>query len=272
MLSSLRNHVAAAAALGTILVATAANAQDKAGGFGEQGQFIFGADRLFSLFSYTSNQYTNTQVNPNQSVTITGTSMSLLWGTNALSGAANAPGLPAGGNPNIYAPPRLGFDYTIIPHLTIGGELIVFFTLGGSTTTSQGNNSVSVGSPGANTFGVAPRAGYIIGINDLLSIWLRAGFSYYNMNTSLSDAGCTGGSSGNDTNNLNVFGIDLDPQLVISPVNHFAFTAGPALDWGFAGGASSTTPNKPQCNSTTTTSYNYNAINFSINGGMIGWF
>lgn len=271
MLSTLRNLTALGAALGTMLVATAAQAQDK-GTFGEQGQLIIGADRLFPLFSFTTNQYTNSNVNPNQSTTITGTSLSFFWGTNSVSGATNAPGVAAGGNPNFYSVPRVGADYTIIPHLTIGGELIAFFTLGGNTSTSQGNVSNSVGSPGANTFGIAPRVGYIIGMNDTISFWLRGGFSYYLANESLNDAGCTQGSTGNDSEQLWTIGLDLDPQLVISPVNHLAFTVGPALDWGFVGNASSTAQNTPQCKSQTTTTLNYDAVNFSITGGLLGWF
>src|SRR5580704_14070322 len=198
----LRKLAAAGAAIGTLLVTTLALAQDKPGGFGEEGQFIFGADRLFSLFDYTSNTYTNNNVNPSVSTTITGTSMSFLWGTNSLSGASNAGPLNvlgAGGNPNFYTPPRLGFDYTIIPHLTIGGEVIAFFTLGGSSTTQQGAQSQSVNSPSGNTFGIAPRVGYIIGMNDMISFWLRGGLSYYNATVSQTDANCRQNTTGTDS-------------------------------------------------------------------------
>ena len=168
--------------------------------------------------------------------------------------------------------PRLGFDYTIIPHLTIGGEAIVWFTLGGSTTQSNGNVSNSVGSPGANTFGIAPRVGYIIGMNEMISFWLRGGFSYYNANLNQNNTGCTQGTSGNDSDQLWTFGLDLDPQVVISPVNHFAFTAGPALDWGFVGARRRRCRTPRSASTQTTTSLNYTAVNFSINAGMLGWF
>jgi hypothetical protein len=56
--------------------------------------------------------------------------------------------------------------------------------------------------------------------------------------------------------------------VVISPVNHLAFTVGPALDWGFAGGWSA---NGNTCNQSNI-SGNYNALNFSVNGGLLGWF
>ena len=73
------------------------------------------------------------------------------------------------------------------------------------------------------------------------------------------------------TSSTNLFGIDIDPQLVISPVPHFAFTAGPAIDIGLAGGASSSRPGG-NCNTTITTSEGYSSYNIGITGGLLGWF
>jgi hypothetical protein len=263
MLCSLRIRALTAlgAALGTMLASTASHAQDKGDAFGEQGQFIFGADRLFSVFAYTSNIYSFPGVNGNS--TTNGTEMGLFWGGNGIAGGTAAAGAFGAGNPNFYSPPRLGFDYTVIPHLTIGGELFVWFTPGQNNTTPAGNGtSVTNPSPTGNEFGIAPRVGYIIGVNDVLGVWLRGGVSYYLANwSSNAQNGCSSSAS------LDVFGLDLDPQLVISPVRHFAFAVGPALDWGFLGGWSS----QATCNAASV-SGNYNAVNFSINGGMVGWF
>jgi hypothetical protein len=142
----------------------------------------------------------------------------------------------------------------------------VWFTPGQNVATNNNGTTVTNPAPTGNEFGIAPRVGYIFGVNDMLSIWLRGGFSYYLANFSSNGSLNNGCSS---TASLDSFGIDLDPQLVISPVNHFAFTAGPALDWGFLGGWG-TTANS--CGNTPTVSGNYTAVNFSINGGMIGWF
>ncbi len=262
MLSSLRirDLTALGAALATMLVAPASQAQDKGDAFGEQGQFIFGADRLFSVFGYTSNIYSL----PGQpgNTTANGTTMGLFWGGEGVSGGPPGTTLSAG-NPNFYTAPRLGFDYTVIPHLTIGGELFAWFTPGQNSTTPTGNGtSVTNPNPTGNAFGIAPRVGYIIGVSDLLSIWLRGGVSYYLANASTNASnGCS------TTGSLDALGLDLDPQLVISPVRHFAFTVGPALDWGFLGGWSY----QQTCNAPSV-SGNYNAVNFSINGGLLGWF
>jgi hypothetical protein len=264
----MRTVTAVGAMLGVLLTASVAGAQ-KAGQFGDQGQFIFSADRLVPIFAFTQNKVTDDSVNPERSTTVTGTSISLLWGANSIfSGSTGNLTNPNGGNPTFYTTPRVGFDYTIIPNLTIGGDVLAFFTLGGSSTTAQGGRSVSNDSPSANVFGIVPRVGYILGMSDIISFWLRGGLSFYHAGTSIQDNRC---NNQNDTSEIHVFGVDLDPQIVISPINHFAFIAGPALDVGFAGGASTTNPGNT-CNSTVTNSVGYSSLNFGLTGGLLGWF
>jgi hypothetical protein len=260
----LRRLTTLGAAIGALLVASPASAQE-AKQFGDQGEFIFGADRLFSLFAYTQNQFTVS--NTNNTATVTGTSMSIFGGLNSVAVGSNAVGggLIAG-NPTFYNVPRLGFDYTIIQGLTLGGEVIAFFTLGGNTSV---NNAPNQPNPGGNAFGVAPRVGYIFPLSDVIAIWPRGGVSYYDANYSAQNVTF---NRCNNTANANVFGLDIDPVLTIAPVNHFAFMVGPTLDWGFAGGASTSTPQVPDCSRTTQQSFSYNAINFALNAGLLGWF
>jgi len=258
----LRRLATLGAALGALLVASPASAQQAGKSFGDQGEFIFGADRLFGLFAFTQNQFTVS--NTNNTTTVTGTDMAFFGGLNAVSLQTGA-GAATAGNPTFYNIPRLGFDYTIIPNLTIGGEAMAFFTLGGSTTTGGG----STGNPGGNAFGIIPRVGYIFNLSDVFAIWPRAGVSYYDANYSVQSVQFT---RCNVTANADVFGIDIDPVLTISPVQHFAFMAGPTLDWGFTGGASTSSPQTPDCSRTTNQSFSYQAINFALNAGLLGWF
>lgn len=261
-----RRLTAVAASVGVVLFASVASAQAK-GAFGEQGEFIFSADRLVPLFAYTNNKVTNDKVNPNQSTSVSGSSFSLLYG-------GNSAGLNLGnvgvGNPTFYTFPRVGFDYTVIRDLTVGGDVFIFFTLGGSTQNCGGSTCQSTDNPGGNAWGIAPRVGYILGMTDLLAFWLRGGISYYH-GTSNTDANRCGRTDTN-SDDVGVFGLDLDPQLVISPVNHFGFEVGPAIDWGFAGSASTNRPDTPACGSTTSTSVNYTSLNVGVTAGLFGWF
>jgi hypothetical protein len=260
---------------GVLLTASVAGAQSTGQGFGQKGEFIFSADRLVPVLSFTGNKVTSD--NPNSSISTTGSGLSLLWGNNSVFGgvAANGAvvGFSGGGNSTFYTTPRVGFDYVLIPNLTIGGDLFVFFTLGTTETSTRNNVSTNVVVPSANAFGLAPRVGYIFGISPLLSFWLRGGLSYYHGGTSIQDANC---NNQNDTTSLNLFGLDIDPQLVISPAPHFSFTAGPAVDIGFAGSASATNPGGAggggNCNSSTTVSGGYSSYNIGLTGALVGWF
>jgi hypothetical protein len=259
-----------------LLTASVASAQNTGFGLGQKGEFIFSADRLVPVLSFTSNKVTFDNQNPNVSLSSHGSGLSLLWGNNAVfgfQGPRDAVGFTGGGNSTFYTTPRIGFDYTFLQNWTIGGDLFVFFTLGRSETSTTGNTSTDIPLPSANAFGIAPRVGYIFGLNQLLSFWLRGGVSYYHAGTSIQDNICP---NEDDTSHLGVFGLDIDPQLVITPAPHFAFTAGPAVDIGFAGSASASTPGGAggggNCNTTTTLSGGYSSYNIGLTGALTGWF
>jgi hypothetical protein len=256
------------AAMGVLLTASIASAQRDAQGFGQRGEFILSADRLVPVIAFTQNRTNDDNNNPNTTTTQNGSSISLLWGNNAILGGGPGGLAGGGGNPTFYTTPRVGFDYVLIPNLTLGGDLFVFFTTGGSQTTKTGNTSVSNDLPSGNAFGIVPRVGYIIGLSEPLAIWLRGGFSFYHAGTSQDSNVCDNQSN---TASANLVGLDIDPQLVISPIPHFAFTAGPAIDFGFAGNLSTSRPGT-NCNQTVSTSVGYTAYNFGITGGLLGWF
>jgi hypothetical protein len=187
---------------------------------GEKGQFIISADRLVPLFSWTRDaQDTLPGALPpnasNEFTTDTQTSFSFFWGSNF----NQSPG------PLFFAIPRIGFDYVVIPHLTVGTDLAIFFTVdthhsdetdlnnGATTVNTRSNNSIF-------SFGIAPRVGYMIRINDLLTFWPRGGLSFYTL-TSVTPTQAAGNSTHDNWNQL---ALDLEPQLVITPVSHFGFT------------------------------------------------
>jgi hypothetical protein len=273
----MRKLLAVAAGLGVTLAGSQALAQPAGAEFGRQGEFIFSADRLFGFFAFTSDKVDVPDANAqSHNITTNQTSFSFFWGSNGsffptlVQGGGGAFNLSPGTS-TFYSVPRLGFDYTIIDNLTIGGNLILFFTVGSSNNEhiQRGNATTdnSVSNPGVLVFGFAPRVGYIINVSPLLSLWLRGGLSYYrgqakDVNNNVNPQVTT-------TDSADTFGIDFDPQLVISPVPHFAFTVGPALDVGFGGHLT----HDVQTGSTDqNTSVNYSQVNFAVNAGLLGWF
>lgn len=266
----LRTLTAVGASVGVLLTASLAHAQAAAApgtaqGFGQQGEFIFSADRLMPFFSYTSVK-TGQIVDPasgikNQTITDNQTGMSFMWGSTAP-------------NQLFYTVPRVGFDYTIIDNVTIGGDIVLFFTMGGSENTHTDFNNgsttdLSVSRPGVTLFGFAPRGGYIIGLNDIFAIWLRGGISYYNETTKRDLTDQNNNKIGSQSDTTWTLGLDLDPQFVIAPTSHFAFTVGPAVDIPLAG---KFTDERSAGGVTQSTSVDYSQFNFSINAGILGWF
>lgn len=244
------------AAVFSMLVATSAEAQDK-GTFGQQGQFILSANRMFGLFSYNNNKFTPD--GSNNTTTVNSTAIGLIGGNaGAQVGAGNVGGPVINGT--FYNVPRFGFDYAVIDKLTIGGEAILFFSLGGSAHVDPGTGSTDL--QAGNILGLAPRVGYVLGLNDLLSFWLRGGLHFYNAQINTAPTGaCTPPAT-----SAHVFGLDLDPQLVISPSSHVGIMVGPVLDWGFLGGYS--TP----AGCSTTSNGSYQSLNFGITSGLLGTF
>jgi hypothetical protein len=211
---------ATAVAAGATFTASTGHAQLR-DPLGERGQFIVSADRLVPLFSWSRVAQDNfpgavPAGASNAFSTQTQTSFSLFWGSGFT---------PQQPGDLFFAVPRVGFDYVVIPRLTIGTDLAFFFTVGSSTSTEtdlQNGGTVNTSGGNGNTyvFGVAPRVGYLFRINDVLTFWPRGGLSFYSATT----VSAPDNAGGNRHDNVNQLALDLEPQLVITPVSHFGFT------------------------------------------------
>jgi len=258
-----RRLTAVAASVGVLFTASLAQAQAQGRpDFGKQGQFIISADRLVPIFAFTSSR--QDQPSPgNTKVTrfCNESSMSILWGSTSGSCAAEG----------FFTVPRVGFDYTVIPNLTVGGDLVLFFTLGGSSgtdATAPNGTQQTVKGDNAGTWllGVAPRVGYILPLTDLFAFWLRGGLSFY---TSSSKVTLNPNPQTTQTTSVNQFALDLDPQFVITPVPHFGFTIGVTADIPLTGGHSTETDSPGM----SVTQSNWSQVFFlGVTGGLLGYF
>jgi hypothetical protein len=258
--------------------ASSASAQVPAGDFGQRGQFIVSADRLFPLFSYThfsQDAFAPGAGNTKQTNFANQTSISLLWGS--ASGPALGPAgsaIPsASAIQTFFTVPRVGVDYVLAHHVTVGGDAAIYFTLGGNAGADTTNNAgvtttSSNGTPSVLVFGLAPRGGYILTLNDMFSLWLRGGFSYFI--SSLKNTAGPANAQITTTFTTNQFALDLDPQLVITPFPHVGFTAGVTADIPLAGGVAQDTT--PAGGATTTVSAFSSVLYFGITGGMLVYF
>jgi hypothetical protein len=256
-------HVGFAFLVGATVAASSSSAEAAdTRGFGEKYQLILSADRLVPAFSYTS--ASSTTLGPNN-IELTrsesGAGMSLLLGRNIESFMVNP-----------HTMPRVAFDFTIIPRLTLGAAIAFGFGLGGSTrdeSVSPGNVVVARESdaPTATVVGLAPRVGYIIPLTSLIAFWPRAGFAFYSVSLDrdvIEDNAVVGSSSATDTH----FSLDLDPQFVFVPVEHFFFHVGPLANIPLSGTRSVETTEGPR---TDRTSNDISLFHFGISAGIGGW-
>ena len=253
----MRRLTAVVAGVGVLLTASVASAQAR-GDFGEKRQIILSADRLFPLISYTHTSSEAFSPLPNgvskSFSTNDSSAISLLWGSTTPT--------------SFFTVPRLGFDYVVVPNVTVGGDLVIAFTLGGhSNNETDFNNGTMMSTrqdnPSSFLFGVAPRGGYILRLTDLFALWLRGGLSYY-----VTSSKTTVGNTTN-TNTVNQFALDLDPQFVITPVPHVGLTLGLTADIPLTGGHSQEVDVN---NGSTTNSAGSSIFFFGVTAGLLCYF
>jgi hypothetical protein len=264
----MRKLTAVAVCAGVALTSSAASAEPHTY-FGQRGEFIISADRLLPLFSFTHISQDNLTPGPGNSKVVNvynQSAISLLWGSAGGTGESQA-------IDTFFTVPRVGLDYVIVPHVTIGGDVAIYFTLGGNTSTDTTSTAGmtqtnSAGNPSVLVFGVEPRGGYIWPLTDLFSLWLRGGFSYF-ISSSKSTTGPTNAQS-TVTLTTNQFALDLDPQIVFTPFPHVGFNAGLTADIPLTGGHSQDTTD-PTGRSMTLSAWSSVAY-FGLTAGMFVYF
>jgi hypothetical protein len=260
----MKRALTAGAILAVMTTAPLAFAQQRKGDFGQQGEFIISADRLVPFIAFdnaTQDDLPTLAGNPGlKSATVTqqSTSLSILYG-----------GLADPGE-RFFTAPRAGFDYVVVPNVTVGGDLVAIFSLGGSNktevdTTNGMSTTTSTPRDTITGFGIAPRAGYILALNDMFSLWLRGGLSYY----IATDKTPSNNNNTSNSTTINQFGLDLEPQFVLTPFNHVGFTAGLDVDIPLTGGISA----NDTTNGVSTTVSGHSAIFFlGVEVGMLVYF
>jgi len=139
-------------------------------------------------------------------------------------------------------------DYFIIQGLSLGGQISYSHThasTGGGTTGTGGSTSADV-----DAFGIGPRIGYNIPINDYLSFWPKVGLIFSDLSTK--------GASGN------TFDVQLYAPVLLHLAPHFFAGLGPGIQTDLTASASAggvSAPNPPK-----TTSY---GLYFTIGGWTV---
>jgi len=252
--------IAALAAAAALLSSSRAEAIEPRG-LGNKGQLILSADRLVPFFSFTRSSVTQNDRGVDVTDSQTGAGLSLLLGRNI--GHYEAFGQPI----NVHNIPRVAFDFTIIDRLTLGAAIAFGFGLGGSRENERRDlPPVETDAPTATALGIAPRVGYILGFSDLFGLWLRGGFGIYSVSAQTETVENNGLRKVSLTDTQ--FSIDLDPQFVLVPVEHFFFHFGPLVNIPVGGSRSVETSIGAQ---SVTVSNDIAVFHFGISAGLGGY-
>jgi hypothetical protein len=161
---------------------------------GKKGDAIFGAERLFGI---RGEHWNVDRPEPDNDQEFNGTTISIGFARTEVP----------------YNIPRVGFDYLIVDHWSIGGAI------------AYSNMDADLDPGGAATitdFAFAPRGGFLYMFGAVAGIWPRAGFTYHS--TSVED------NYGEYTLALN---LECNFPIVITP--HFGVLLGLSFDQSFAG-------------------------------------
>jgi hypothetical protein len=161
---------------------------------GTKGDAIFGAERLFGI---RGENVDIDRPEPAPDQELSGTTISFGFARSLVP----------------YNIPRVGFDYLIVDHWSIGGALAY---------SNMDADADPGGSATVTDFALAPRGGFLYMFGAVAGIWPRAGFTYHS--TSVED------DYSEYTLALN---LECNFPIVITP--HFGVLLGLSFDQSFAG-------------------------------------
>ncbi len=255
-------HKAFVSLLGLGLVTLLSSTAAAAGryDFGRQGQLIFSADRLFGVYGGNHSVKYTSDNRQEIEVTHSGTTIGFILSPHSPKDYPGSSGL--------FTLPRLSFDYLVTNGLTIGGSVGIAHW-SGQTETKPGTTVDD-----ASLMGIlfSPRIGYAYMFSDVVGIWPRGGLTYASMKTVTHANYDISGHKGTQTDTRNIFALNLEAMLVLSPADHFAFVVGPILDWGFTGSGKYENHDDVDGRSYTGPDLKARAINYGCTAGLLGYF
>jgi hypothetical protein len=257
----LRRLLASAAFLGAAGASSPAAAQDLHG-LGSKTQLVLTIDRLFPFFSYTRVSTTNVDNNRTQNIAESGASFGFLFGAEPSVGS-------------VHTIPRLALDAVIVKGFTMGGSFAIALGLSHKETEENIVNQTNVrtevtrNQPRTSIIGFAPRFGYIIPFTRAFGFWPRIGFAVYSRSSKSDIVNPANAVIGARTLTDTYLSLDIDPQFVLTPAEHFFFHFGPIFNLPLTGSRSDTTTTGPNSSST---SSDLAVFHFGISIGLGVWF
>ena len=239
------------------ITATAAAAPGST--FGRAGSVVVGAERLLGVqrVSLHEESEQDSPLGPVRvEIDITRTEFNLLGTTGGL----------------VSNSPRLGFDYFVVDHLSIG-TAIIYLTRSGKQETkvrfSGTTQSEDTDQPDEQALVLHPRVGYATMFTDVAGVWARGGLTYSHIRQEEkveTSQGLGSPTTTTEETKINLIQIPFEVFLVLSPVDHFAFLLGGNADIGVTGNTDFDDGDGTNVES------DARATSFGVLGGVAGWF
>lgn len=231
-------------------------------GLGSKTQLVVSADRLFPFFSFSRASITSVANNQTRTIAESGASFGFFLGDEPALGT-------------VHTIPRVAFDAVIVKGFTVGGSFAIALGLSRKQTdeTIRNDNGVTTTvetrPPRETIVGFAPRFGYIIPFTQAFGMWPRLGLGVYSRSTKQDIVNNQNTVIGTQTDSDTVLSLDLDPQFVLTPLEHVFFHFGPIFNIPLTGSRSSEDARGPN---TTTATSDLAVFHFGISVGLGVWF
>jgi len=180
---------------------------------------------------------------------------------------------------NVHNIPRLGFDGRLPNGLTLGGSLSYIVsssdTETADTSSSSSSTSRTFENPTQAVFLMGARIGVLFEASRYVSLWLRGGGTRLSVSA---DSKIFDNNSGTQTNfthteTTTLYTINLEPQVVITPIAHVGVTLGVNLDICASGTKKQTSDipaNLPTASNTE--EHDLSASSYGASAGLIALF
>lgn len=223
------------------------SANNEATGVERTGTFILGAERLFG-YAATTSTVESKGIDPAVKTTTTHSNLGLLV-TNATSA---------------LTVPRIAFDINVFSGVTLGGAF-GYASSSGEAESKVGQSTVKDDGPKARAVVFAPRLGWLT-MSGMTGFWGRAGFTYFSSSEESSTSGTTPTKTEVTGSGLSA---QLEPSLLIAPIDHVVFSVGLHLNIPLSG---SVTVKQIGTTAADTTEFDAKLTSYGVTAGLHTWF
>lgn len=162
---------------------------------------------------------------------------------------------------------RMAFDYHAGSGVTLGGAL-GYATGSGESDTKVGSLSSHEEAPKSSAFVFAPRIGWLT-MSGVVGFWARAGLTYF----STKQESTSGAELTHTTIEGSGTSAQLEPALLLAPIEHVLFSFGAHANFALGGSSKSeSTSRAPGSSTSSSFEFDSKVGSYGVSAGVHTWF